>query len=331
MRGGGDDGERYGGSGATSKPADSQGVFWRCHMEEAVSGNELNRHHRKLSCTPALKKIMNIMRPILLMLSLLIPLLMVRPAIAAFDHGHRAWDGLLKKHVVATADGTASQVRYAALDKDRALLESYLNDLSAVSMSEFGAWSKPQRLAFLINAYNAFTVELILTKYPEITSIKDLGGLFSSPWKKKFFTLLGRERHLDELEHEMIRAPGAYDDPRIHVAVVCASVGCPALRRDAFVAQRLDSQLDDAMQRFLSDRSRNRFNAKKNTLEVSKIFDWYRTDFEKGHQGFQQLEDVFAQYAGQLADAPADREKIRSRNVPIGFLDYDWQLNDVRR
>jgi hypothetical protein len=99
---------------------------------------------------------------------------------------------------------------------------------------------------------------LILTKYPELESIKDLGSVFSSPWKKKFFSLLGQERSLDDIEHGMIRAPGAFDDPRIHAGVVCASIGCPMLRPEAFTPEKLDAQLDDGMKRFLADGTRNR-------------------------------------------------------------------------
>lgn len=148
---------------------------------------------------------------------------------------------------------------------------------------------------------------------------------------KKFFTLLGRQRHLDNVEHDMIRAPGVFDDPRIHVAVVCASIGCPAMRNEAYVGDRLDAQLDDSLRRFLSDRSRNRFNAESRTLEVSKIFDWYRKDFEKGHQGFQRVGDVFAKYADHLANAPAGRELIRTGKAPVTYLEYDWKLNDAKR
>ena len=180
---------------------------------------------------------------------------------AGFDHSHRAWDALLKKNVAVIGDGHASKVDYAAFKNQRAALGDYLKTLSAVTRADYDGWSKPQRLAFLINAYNAFTVELILTRYPDLKSIKDLGSVFQSPWQKKFFTLLGAERSLDEVEHDTIRAPGAFDDPRIHFAVNCASVGCPMLMRDAYVADRLDAQLDDATRRFLSDPTRKPLSA----------------------------------------------------------------------
>ncbi|WP_373501736.1 DUF547 domain-containing protein [Desulfococcus sp.] len=247
-----------------------------------------------------------------------------------FDHGHGEWRQLLGKHVVWIDGGGGSQVDYDGFQKDRSRLTAYLESLSAVSRKTFDGWSRERRLAFLINAYNAFTVELILTRYPDLTSIKDLGSLLSSPWKKKFFNLLEEKRHLDWIEHDMIRKPGVYDDPRIHAAVNCASVGCPALRDEAFAAERLDAQLEDNLIRFLKDRSRNRYNPRSGTLEVSRIFDWYGGDFREGYRGYDTLEGFFAIYADLLGDAPADRERIRSRRVKIDFLEYDWRLNGAR-
>ncbi len=248
-----------------------------------------------------------------------------------FDHSHAAWHALLAKHVKTFADGNASTVDYTAIKAEHPALKAYLGALTAVSEADYGKWSKPQRLAFLINAYNAYTVELILSKYPDLESIKDLGSVFSSPWKKKFFHLLGQERHLDDIEHGLIRAPGAFDDPRIHVGVVCASIGCPMLRAEAFTAGKLDAQLDDGMRRFLADATRNRHDAASGRLRVSKIFDWYGKDFEKGHQGYSSLATTFARHAAQLAATPEGQAKVRNGDYRLEFLDYDWKLNDTRR
>lgn len=247
-----------------------------------------------------------------------------------FDHRHGAWETLLRQHVVLAAGGNALTLRYAALQTQRAALKAYLDSLSTVPTAAYGAWAKGEQLAFLINAYNAFTVELILTRYPDLKSIKDLGSFVQSPWKKKFFPLLGQQRSLDEVEHEMIRAPGVFDDPRIHVAVVCASIGCPMLRNEAFVAERMDAQLDDAMRRFLSDRSRNRFDAGTGTLLVSKIFDWYRKDFERGHKGYDSMQTLFARHAEVLGATPQAQAEIRAGRYKLESLDYDWALNDAR-
>ena len=254
----------------------------------------------------------------------------VRAQGAGLDHAHAAWTALLRKHVRLVRGGQATQVAYAGFVADRGALKAYLDSLSAVTPAAFAGWSKPERQAFLINAYNAFTVELIVTKYPDLKSIKDLGSLLSSPWKPKWIPLLGGKVSLDDIEHAMLRRRGDYDDPRVHFAVNCASIGCPALREEAFVAAQLDAQMDEQMLRFMSDRTRNRFNAQRGRLELSKIFDWYGEDFRLGHRGISSLQAVAARYADQLADAPADRERIRSGRLDIAFTDYDWALNDIR-
>ncbi|HRF43645.1 MAG TPA: DUF547 domain-containing protein, partial [Candidatus Competibacteraceae bacterium] len=127
------------------------------------------------------------------------------------------------------------------------------------------------------------------------------------------------------------RAPGVFNEPRIHVAVNCASIGCPMLRNEAFVASTIETQLDDSMRRFLADRSRNRFDAANKTLLVSKIFDWYQDDFAKGYQGFTSLNATFARYADVLGDTPQTKDAIRKGGLNIRYLDYDWALNATQR
>jgi len=255
-----------------------------------------------------------------------------------FDHGHKAWSTLLKKHVVLISEGRASQLDYAGMAKDRPALKAYLQTLSGVAETDFKTWSKPQRMAFLINAYNAFTVEKILTRYPDIGSIWDFGKIFGNPFKDEFFMLFGRPFTLDAIEHETLRKPGAYDEPRVHFAVNCASVGCPMLREEAYVAARLDAQLEEQTVRFLSDRSRNRLDAAGRRLEVSKIFDWFKEDWQSGYRGFDgkappiaSRQAYFARYAKLLADAPEARARIVEGKLPIDFLEYDWSLNAVKR
>ena len=258
--------------------------------------------------------------------------------LAQFDHNHAAWTALLKKHVVVIDGGKASQVRYAGFAQDRAQLKTYLDNLSKVSEAEFKGWSRPQQMAFLINAYNAYTVEKILTRYPDLKSIWDFGKVFGNPFKDRFFTLLGREGSLDRIEHETLRAKGAYDEPRVHFAVNCASVGCPMLREEAYAADRLDAQLEEQTRRFLSDRSRNRLNARQGALEVSRIFDWFKEDWQSGYRGFDgkapavgSREQYFGRYAKLLADDPAQQQLIEDGKAAIVFLDYDWTLNDAKR
>jgi len=255
---------------------------------------------------------------------------------AQFDHEHAAWTALLKTHVALLDGGKASQVRYGGFQQDRRALKSYLESLSSVTPQEFDGWSKAQRMAFLINAYNAFTVEKILTRYPDIKSIWDFGKIFGNPFRDRFFNLLGRESFLDRIEHETLRKPGAYDEPRVHFAVNCASVGCPMLREEAYVAGRLDAQLEEQARRFLSDRSRNRYDSGSGALEVSRIFDWFKEDWTSGYRGFEgkgepvrSREQYFAAYAALLAGNPAHQKLVLEQKAAIRFLEYDWALNDA--
>jgi hypothetical protein len=249
-----------------------------------------------------------------------------------FDHNYAAYDAQLKKHVKWLPDNKQSRVNYKGFVADHAELTKTLDSFSAVTPAQFAAFNKEQQMAFLINAYNAFTIELILTKYPDVKSIKDLGTTFGSPWKKSFFKLLGEERNLDWIEHQRLRpsvAGGGFKDPRIHVAIVCASIGCPALPPEAFTAAKLDSQLDEGMAKFVGDKTRNRYADGK--LQVSSIFKWFKEDFEKGYKGFSKIEDVFAKYADTLSSDAAIQGQIRAKTVSISHLDYDWSLNDSGR
>ena len=123
----------------------------------------------------------------------------------------------------------------------------------------------------------------------------------------------------------------AYDDPRIHMAVNCASIGCPMLREEAYVAARLDRQLEEQVVRFLADRSRNRFDPGRNALEVSEIFKWYAEDFTRGLKGINSREQFFARYANLLGDSPEHQKIVREQKAELRFLEYDWSLNDARR
>jgi hypothetical protein len=240
------------------------------------------------------------------------------PALA-FDHSHQAWSALLKKHVVLVDGGKASRLDYAGMAQERAALREYLQALARVSAAEFSGWARPEQMAFLVNAYNAHTVEKVLTRYPNLKSIWDFGRFFANPFRDPFFSLLGERMTLDTLEHEILRKK--YPDPRVHYAVNCASIGCPMLREEAYVSLRLEAQFNEQAHRFLSDRSRNRVRGGR--LEVSKIFDWFREDFEP-------LERYFAPHARILTDDPGQQQLVADGKARISFLDYDWSLNDSR-
>jgi hypothetical protein len=249
------------------------------------------------------------------------------PTVSAGDHA--LWDQLLKAHVVVLREGQATKVNYKGLATQRGKLKRYLASLGQVNVEAFDGWSKAEQLAFLINAYNAWTVELILTQYPDLTSIKDLGSWISSPWSKSFIPLLGESRSLDDIEHQLIRGSGRFDEPRIHFAVNCASIGCPALRAEAYVAAKLDAQLADQTSKFLMDRSRNRPTS--DGLVLSAIFKWYRDDFEQGWGGIDRLETFLAEQAIALELSAAQLARLQGETLPLQYDDYDWQLNDIAR
>lgn len=254
-----------------------------------------------------------------LMISL--SLLLLSSQAMAFDHSR--WNALLQQYVQSQRGGVATAVDYDGIAANREALQAYLDSLSAVTQPEFNTFSRNEKLAFLINAYNAFTVELILLEN-QPDSIRDIGNIFSSPWDKAFFSLLGESRTLDELEHELIRGNPTLMDPRIHFAVNCASIGCPALRASAYTGVQLDAQLEDGTRQFLSDKQRNRYNDERDALEVSKIFDWYEDDFE---DAAGSLSHYLLQYSDTLG-IPANRQKaLDDGDMEVQFLPYDWSLN----
>lgn len=244
----------------------------------------------------------------------------------AFAEGlHGDWTTLLKQNVAPINNGHSSAVDYASFKKQQTQLKAYLDSLSNISRSEFDAWNKEKQLAFLINAYNAWTVELILTKYPDLESIKDLGSLFKSPWDKEFIPLLGKTVSLNDIEHGLIRGSDRYNDPRIHFAVNCASIGCPALLEEAYTSDKLEQQLTSQTKRFLTDTSRNYF--KGNTLYLSSIFKWYGEDFEKGYRDANSVQSFIASYADLLKLDKTQQVKLGKQDFKVKYLDYNWDLN----
>lgn len=249
---------------------------------------------------------------------------------------HDLWNNLVSRHVVPVNNGHSTAVDYIGMQKQHVELQAYLSSLTAIKKSEFDHWSNSKQLAFLINAYNAWTVELILMNQPtdkskKLKSIKDIGGMFTSPWNKSFIPLFGKTLSLNDIEHELIR--GAldddgelkYNDPRIHFAVNCASIGCPALRAQAYTSDKLDAQLEEQTIRFLSDTTRNIAN--KNTLKLSSIFKWYGDDFAQGFKDSYSLEEFLVHYSDALKLSPVQLKSLKSEDMKIKYLDYNWSLN----
>ena len=264
-----------------------------------------------------------------LLISALFLFVHAAPAFGDFDHGR--WNLLLSKHVIVIADGLSTAVDYASLGVNREPLQSYLEETSRVSRASFDAWETSDQLAFLINLYNAATVELILDNMASsdpIDSIRDIGSLFTSAWELERVALFGNLVTLDDIEHDMIRGWGRYNEPRIHFAVNCAAIGCPALRAEAYNGTALEAQLEDATRDFLSDRSRNYFDGRR--LRLSSIFKWYREDFERGWDGSNALGEFVARYSSDLGLSVEQRNELARGDMGIRFLSYDWGLNQVR-
>lgn len=241
---------------------------------------------------------------------------------------HASWTELLEQNISPINKGHSTAVDYAAFKSQESELQVYLDKLSGVSRADFDAWSKEKQLAFLINAYNAWTVEFILTEYPDLESIKDLGSLFSSPWDKEFIPLLGKKISLNDIEHGLIRGSDRYNDPRIHFAVNCASIGCPALREEAYTADNLEQQLTQQTERFLTDTSRNYI--KGDSFYLSSIFKWYGDDFEVGFRGTKSIQSFIGLYAEALTLNTQQALTLKNQDFNVKFLDYNWKLNATK-
>jgi hypothetical protein len=213
---------------------------------------------------------------------------------------HKLWNQLLQKHV-----DNKGNVDYKGFLKDRKQLKKYLDHLSQNPPKK--SWSKNEKLAYYINAYNAFTVELILERYP-VKSIKDI----RRPWKIKFIQIGDQTLSLDDIEHNILRN---MNEPRIHFAINCASVSCPILHNEAFIPSKLEQQLELVTKNFIKS-AENIIT--ENELRLSKIFQWYENDYLVN--GIRSL----AHYVSQYTDV-----KINP-NARVRFLDYNWDLNEKK-
>ena len=241
-----------------------------------------------------------------------------------FDHDHAAWNALLQEHV-----HEAGLVDYVGLQEKRASFDAYLGTLQQVKAKDFAKWTGLQREAFWINAYNAYTIQLILDNYP-VDSIKDMGGLFSSVFSKRFIPLqhlVAVDRRaeasrtkalsLGEVEHEILFPISR--TPLFHFAIVCASISCPELRKEAYTASKLDEQLADQARVFLRDPSKNEQKVARKRLYMSKIFDWSEDEFETYPGGIRKIWRDFGPTSA-VEDPGFPKAKIK-------YLNYDWSLN----
>lgn len=239
----------------------------------------------------------------------------------AFDHEHALWSQVLKGCV---RDGGFD---YTLLKKDRAQLDAYLATLQTVKPKELESWTREQRFAFWINAYNAHCIRKVVENYP-LKSIRKLDGAFgiASVFDKAFIPLKAlhpdgkdEELALNDIEHKILRAQ--FKDARLHAAINCASVSCPPLRNEAFVAARLEAQLGEQMKAFVNDPTRNTIDPAKGELALSEIFKWFAEDFTRDAKSVKEFLVRFV---------PAERAEF-VRGAKLSYRDYDWDLNDVPR
>ncbi len=251
-----------------------------------------------------------IARPALCILpySLLLMLLLFPFASSGAESLHSGWTELLRRHV---HDGA---VDYQGFKQDEARLDDYLAQLAAASPDQF---SEAEQLAFWINGYNAYTVKLILDHFKNgapPSSIRKIGGLFSSPWKIAFAEMGGSTYTLDNIEHDIIRVN--FNEPRIHFAVNCASKSCPILISEAYQGEFLDRQLETSTRNFLENPAYNYLAG--DTLHVSSIFKWYGEDFD---------DDPLSFFLAHTEGALHRQLSGRKEQIRIKYLDYDWSLN----
>ncbi|SEC55321.1 Protein of unknown function, DUF547 [Tenacibaculum sp. MAR_2009_124] len=211
------------------------------------------------------------------------------------------FNSLLKKHV-----DSKGNVNYKAFKNDEAKLQNYLNYLAKTSPQK--NWSAPKTKAFWVNAYNAYTIKLILDNYPlkSITNIKK-GG--KDAWNIKFAKVGGKDYTLNHIEHEILRKK--FNDPKIHVGVNCASGSCPQLGNFAFTEANYETKTNFLMKKFVNDPKRNKIS--EDTVQISKIFEWFKGDFTKKGS----LINFLNKYSNT---------KISSK-AKIKYLKYDWSLN----
>ncbi|MBI4350011.1 MAG: DUF547 domain-containing protein [Elusimicrobia bacterium] len=235
---------------------------------------------------------------------------------AAFDRSHAAFDKVVKQGL------NAGRFDYKSLKAAPAPLEDYLREFAAVKPADYEAWPRADKIAFWLNAYNAFTIKAIIDHYPiksnwkaslryPKNSIRQISGV----WDELKFAAAGRELTLNAIEHEILRKE--FKDPRAHMALVCASIGCPELRAEAYTGAALDAQLDDQTRRFLANPAKFRIDREAGKVYFSPIFKWFAEDFKP---------DAAAFIAGYLG--AEDAAYLKGGKFKLSYLDYDWSLNE---
>lgn len=254
----------------------------------------------------------------------------------SFDHSYATYNSLLNRYV------KNARVNYEGFINSRAEFETFLRALGSVDEDVFESWTEEQRLAFWINAYNAFTIKAIIDHYPIKRSFT-LVGIFYAPsdsilqikgvWTKLQFRALGNMVTLDEIEHQILRKK--FNEPRIHMAINCASISCPDLRNEAYTPEKLEEQLADASINFVNNPDKGVYvNEQSGKVKLSKIFKWFGDDFinnygsKKLFNNYSLKENAVLNFTSEYIESEEVKEYLMNNKLKIGYLGYDWHLNE---
>ena len=228
-------------------------------------------------------------------------------------------------------------VNYKELKARRQDLDGFLEELKALEPENYENWDEKSKIAFWVNAYNALTLKSIIDNYPiEASFFRSLrfpnNSIHQIPgvWDALRFEVMGRKVTLNEIEHRIIRSD--FNEPRIHMTLVCAALACPPLRNEPYSGENLDSQMDDQTRRFLGDTDKFLIDRTKGRVYLSKIFDWYGQDFvecyerKPGFPGHGRTRSAVLNFISGYLNR-SDREYLEQGDYRIDYLDYDWSLN----
>jgi hypothetical protein len=259
--------------------------------------------------------------------------LLIEPVRAATPISYESYGDVLEEYV-----NDSGLVDYAGLKINRGALDTFVKNLADLDNSAFAAFDEKEKIALWINAYNALTLRAIIDHFPiEPSKVKSLvfprNSIRQIPgvWDELKFDIMGRSMSLNEIEHEVLRAQ--FREPRIHMALVCASIGCPPLRKQPFRGDALDRQLDDQTRRFLEHPRNFRIDRDRKVIHLSSIFDWFGEDFA----GFNEEDDIPGRRSRKKQAVlkfikgyvnGEDAAYISKGKFKVSFLLYDWSLNE---
>ncbi|NJN87520.1 MAG: DUF547 domain-containing protein [Leptolyngbyaceae cyanobacterium SL_7_1] len=216
-------------------------------------------------------------------------------------------------------------VDYVGLQADADGLKRFNQSIGAVPSATYEAWSDAEKMAFLINAYNSFTLESIIDQNPLKASIRDIPGV----WRVRRFQVAGQSKTLDDIEHNTLRP--TFQDPRIHAALNCTAISCPVLRQEPYTAEKLDAQLEEQVRLWLASPQGLQIDRANNQVRISQLFDWFGEDWLPNYgtsEGFTGNDkqraalNFISQYVSE-----DDRAYLQQGEYELSYLDYDWTLN----